>query len=72
MLAQLCVRNILRSSVRRKAAYTYERIPRGGGKEDDVVTSEILTAALNHVNTKGWNEDAIRAGNSVTVMSSHC
>jgi ubiquinone biosynthesis protein COQ9 len=39
----------------------YERIPRETADED-IVTSEILQAALNHVNTKGWTEDAIRAG----------
>lgn len=39
----------------------YERIPHEE-KSDDVVASEILTAALNYVNTLGWNEEALKAG----------
>ncbi len=39
----------------------YERIPRDI-KDDDILKQEILRAALNHVNTKGWTIDAIRAG----------
>ena len=42
-------------------AHEYERIPRDESDED-IVTSEILRAALNHVNAKGWTEEALKAG----------
>lgn len=31
--------------------------------DEEIVKSEILTAALNHVNNKGWNMASISRGN---------
>lgn len=38
------------------------RIP--NDKDEEVINSEILNAALKYVNTKGWTMEAIRAGNN--------
>ncbi|CAG7830406.1 unnamed protein product [Allacma fusca] len=37
--------------------------------EDDALKADLLTLALEHVNTKGWNHSAIRAGAEALNMS---